>query len=304
MSQHTHTNPQGGIRRGPRATENFTVMQNRVLNDERLTFRARGVLSMLLSKPDKWEIRSDAIARTSPGEGREAIRTVMRELIAVGYLVREKYRDEHGHWITVQTIHEVPVTPAEGSTPPAPRKAKVGRPRDGKTGAFTKDSSPRTETNNNTGKPATTRVKVLGTKMLLPESATEELTKCARNLADLAQACAEAGLLASFEHVKPAQKTDILALIDTHGVPALVARAKKLHRDDNPTLYAQGWITAWKAMPLRSSTTDETPTPPSMARIRAHEGCGDCEYGWVLGPDKRTPIDPPTRCACKKPVAA
>ena len=63
----------GGVRRGPRLAGNFTILSNAVINDERLSFRARGVLIWLLSKPDDWRTRSDSIAGQSPKEGRDAI---------------------------------------------------------------------------------------------------------------------------------------------------------------------------------------------------------------------------------------
>lgn len=97
------------MRRGPRLASNFTILSNAVLNDDRLSFRARGVLIWLLSKPDDWRTRSDSIAAQSPTEGRDAIRSALRELAELGYLAREKFQNELGQWCTVQTIYEEPV---------------------------------------------------------------------------------------------------------------------------------------------------------------------------------------------------
>ena len=269
MSQHTHNAASGGIRRGPRRADHFTPLSNAVLNDERLSFRARGVLTWLLSKPADWSTRSDAIAAHSPKEGREAIRTAMRELEQLGYLVREKEQDERGRWSTFQTIYEEPVTRENPSPEPEPRKPGSGKATFGKPGAFTKDGTQRTKTNNNTPKRAASRVKVLGTDMLLSDAAHKELTKNTTRYDELVRACVDAGLVASFEHVKPAQKAEILSLIDVHGVGALVQCARSLHRDTNPTLYAQGWLRAWNAMPLPRAT-------PAPAHVRAPK-CSACE---------------------------
>ncbi|MHC3367673.1 hypothetical protein AAI421_12135 [Rhodococcus aetherivorans] len=65
----------GGVRRGPRLASNFTILSNAAINDERLSFRARGVLIWLLSEPDDWRTRSDSIAGHSPKDGRDAIRS-------------------------------------------------------------------------------------------------------------------------------------------------------------------------------------------------------------------------------------
>ncbi|RIK03508.1 MAG: replication protein, partial [Acidobacteria bacterium] len=56
MSHRTHLPVQGGIRRGPRLADNFTILSNAAINDGRLSFRARGVLMWLLSKPADWRI--------------------------------------------------------------------------------------------------------------------------------------------------------------------------------------------------------------------------------------------------------
>lgn len=265
MSQHTHNAASSGIRRGPRRADHFTILSNAVLNDDRLSFRARGILIWLLSKPEDWRTRSDAIAEQSPREGREAVRTAMRELVELGYLVRERVQNERGQWSTIQTVYEEPVTDLE----PAPRKSTSGDADSGESGAFTKDGSRRTETNNTARKAVASRVKVLGTEMLLSDAAHEELAKNTTGYDELVRACMDAGLVASFEHVKPAQKAEILSLIDVHGVGALVGCARSLHRDTNPTLYAQGWLRAWKAMPLPRAT-------PSPAHVRAPK-CSACE---------------------------
>lgn len=300
MSQHTRAHTQGGIRRGPRLADNYTVMSNRVLNDENLSFRARGILVWLLSKPADWSIRSEAIAAQSPSEGRTAVRTAMRELEEQGYLVREKIQNELGQWATIQTVYEEPATSGNPSPEPKTKKSNPGQPRDGQTGAFTKSGSPSTKTNNNTSHADTSRATVAGVAVSLSEGARKELERLETNYALLIKACADAELPGSFEHVKPEQKAEILELIDRHGIQALADRAKSMHRDDNPTLYAQGWIRLWKAM----SPPRVTPTPPQM---HAHSPIDDCDlcddYAWLLGPDGR-PVEPAVRCTHGQAAAA
>ncbi|MFI9228602.1 hypothetical protein [Streptomyces rimosus] len=62
----------------------FTVLPNSTLNDERLSFRARGILGWLISKPDNWQVRITAIAAAGK-EGREAVAEAVRELKRLGY---------------------------------------------------------------------------------------------------------------------------------------------------------------------------------------------------------------------------
>ena len=67
------------IIRSPRPESHFTQIRNEVLRDESLSYRARGILSAILSYPDGWETSADALSRKG-GEGRDAIRTCLKEL--------------------------------------------------------------------------------------------------------------------------------------------------------------------------------------------------------------------------------
>jgi hypothetical protein len=82
------------IRRGKHKT-NFVVLPNSMLEDGRLSAASRGTLAYLLSRPPGWEVRHDALRRTMK-LGRKAFATVMRNLIAAGYL-RAARRDRAGH---------------------------------------------------------------------------------------------------------------------------------------------------------------------------------------------------------------
>jgi hypothetical protein len=79
------------------------------LEDRRLSWRARGILVGLMGKPDGWDVRSDAIARDGK-EGREAVRTALRELYAHGYIrIVRHYSRETGGMVTETELSDVPV---------------------------------------------------------------------------------------------------------------------------------------------------------------------------------------------------
>lgn len=278
-----HTHVQSGIRRGPRATANFTTLRNGVINDDRLSFRARGVLMHLLSKPAEWKPRSIAIAAQSPTEGRDAIRTAMRELEQFGYLTLERVRDADGTYRMVQIIHEVPVT-EDGNVQVAPGP---GNPEDdssgaGESGSTQRICSPRTDTNTPDTQAETSASERTPKRVGVKVSAHKD-----KRFAGLEAACRDKGLAARWDRLKPEQAELITGLQEMHGIDALAKAAVDAHRPGNPTLYAQGWINGWYALPA--------------PRVDAPEwsSCGRCdEHGWI--PDPTDHCAPGLLCPCAR----
>jgi len=99
-------------RRRPRFE--FVQILNAVARDYRVSWRARGLLTELLSYPEDYETSVDELvkkAKLSGGnvEGREAMRTAARELKDVGYIVVRRYQNEHGHWVTENEVTDDPM---------------------------------------------------------------------------------------------------------------------------------------------------------------------------------------------------
>lgn len=87
------------IRRKPvKPEERYTIISNAWARDERLSLKARGLLTLILSHRVGWNITIESLARTNP-EGKAAIRTAVNELESFGYLAREHMRDEGGAFV-------------------------------------------------------------------------------------------------------------------------------------------------------------------------------------------------------------
>lgn len=74
---------------------NFTIMGNTGLRDPEMSAKAKGVLAYMLSLPDDWTFYETELTNHFT-DGRNSIRTALKELENKGYLVRERIRNENG----------------------------------------------------------------------------------------------------------------------------------------------------------------------------------------------------------------
>jgi len=85
----------------------YFVASNIPFNDERLSWEARGVMGYLLSKPDDWQTRMADLVNKGPAK-MKAIRRILAELRAAGYMSRKRVSVAHGHFSWITTIYESP----------------------------------------------------------------------------------------------------------------------------------------------------------------------------------------------------
>jgi len=128
------------IRRGPAPKRDFTIINNSILRDRNLSYRARGMLMLMLSYPEDWRFTREWLAEQSEHDGVSAVRTILRELEQRGYLVRRRYKDKTGRFVWEQILFDEPQategeqTKAQVSSTgglPADGPASVGSPSDG-----------------------------------------------------------------------------------------------------------------------------------------------------------------------------
>lgn len=89
--------------------ENPYVMLNKSgIEDSTLSFKARGILVWMLSKPDNWQFYLGSIVNATT-DGRDAVRSGIKELEDAGYIRKIRERDpETGQFnAVVYDIHEV-----------------------------------------------------------------------------------------------------------------------------------------------------------------------------------------------------
>lgn len=91
-------------------TKDYTVMSNCHLRDKRLSLKAKGLLSQMLSLPEDWDYTLSGLACINR-EKVDAIRQAIKELEAAGYVVRSRKRDEKGRLQgSDYVIYEKPVS--------------------------------------------------------------------------------------------------------------------------------------------------------------------------------------------------
>lgn len=111
----------------------YTVINNTVLKDTRISWKAKGLFCYLLSLPEDWVIYQSELLNHAT-DGRESLRKAIQELEQLGYLQIEKKRDDKGHFTTVYKVIENPNSTDETDNNGKPdtgnptRKTRSGKP--------------------------------------------------------------------------------------------------------------------------------------------------------------------------------
>ena len=88
----------------------YTVLNNGIFRDENLSAKSLGILAKMLSLPDNWEFSETGLCSIFKKDGRDSIRSGLKELEENGYLVRSRVRDESGKLISVEwTVSDQPM---------------------------------------------------------------------------------------------------------------------------------------------------------------------------------------------------
>ena len=88
-------------------TENYTVMSNHHLRNKNMSLKAKGLMSLMLSLPPKWDYSIGGLVAICK-ESHTSIRSALKELEENQYLIRERKNNEKGYFTYEYTLYEVP----------------------------------------------------------------------------------------------------------------------------------------------------------------------------------------------------
>ena len=113
---------------------NYTVMSNHHLQDKRLSLKAKGLLSYMLSLPDDWDYSLKGLT-VGCKDGLDSVRTAVLELEERGYVRRQKVRNAKGQIIDYDyqvyesPVEDDPAVPGKEGGPSNPSATKSPKSR-------------------------------------------------------------------------------------------------------------------------------------------------------------------------------
>lgn len=94
----------------------FTIIDNDVINDDRMHLKALGLFAYMWSKPDDWQFYVSEIASHFK-DGESAVSSAMKELMTLGYLKRTQNRKDGRFSNYDYVLRELPKRENQGSAP-------------------------------------------------------------------------------------------------------------------------------------------------------------------------------------------
>ena len=97
-----------GIIRIDKTAGNYFIASKYYVEDENISWKAKGIMSYLFSKPDDWQIYQTQLEKVSK-DGKASVRSTINELINNGYMTRQSRRKSNGDFDGYDyTLHEYP----------------------------------------------------------------------------------------------------------------------------------------------------------------------------------------------------
>ena len=126
---------------------NFVTVHKNFIHDDNLSWKAKGILLYLLSRPDDWQIYETELVRHST-DGLSGLKTGIKELEKVGYIQRTRKRDDKGRLKEYEyAVYEKPSHIRFSNV----GKTYIGKTNVGKSHTTNNNSTNNKNTNNETG---------------------------------------------------------------------------------------------------------------------------------------------------------
>ncbi|STX55699.1 Uncharacterised protein [Legionella beliardensis] len=118
--------------------QNFVILDKTCLQDNHLSWGAKGLHAYLMSLPDDWRVRVDDL-QTRATNGRDSVRSLLAELEQAGYISKSECRNTiSGRFAGIEyVVYEIPQPKHEDETPapentssvyPSPETPAPGNP--------------------------------------------------------------------------------------------------------------------------------------------------------------------------------
>ena len=114
-------------------TSNFTVMSNHHFKEKKMSLKAKGLLSLMLSLPEDWNYSISGLVTLSK-DGKDSVMSALAELEEFGYLVRHRTINSKGQFsgieynIFEQPQKEIPIAENQNSENQHSEKSNAENP--------------------------------------------------------------------------------------------------------------------------------------------------------------------------------
>ena len=107
---------------------NYVVMSKVGLHDDRLSWKAKGLLAYMLSMPNDWKFYDDELEKHAK-DGKDALKSAIKELKQYGYMRRERRHNEQGKFEWETVVYEEPYTEKPSMEKPSMEKPSMENPQ-------------------------------------------------------------------------------------------------------------------------------------------------------------------------------
>ncbi len=105
----------------------YVVLNKTALNDNRLSWKAKGLHAYMLSKPDDWTFHDTELQKHAK-DGRDSLKSAIKELKQYGYMKRIKKRVDGGKFDYETIVYEIPQMEEPLMDRPQTENPSTGKP--------------------------------------------------------------------------------------------------------------------------------------------------------------------------------